>query len=141
MSLFHLAQATIAAAPQTFDFTPVVVAIVGGVFSVIGIVATALINSKMKDAQAATVLNNAVGNSLGAVQNAIDAGLQQHPLQATVATTPFVAAGIQYILANAGDEAARLGVTPAELASKIKVRMGLQKSTATAAAVAAKAAA
>jgi hypothetical protein len=141
MSLFHLAQAMIAAAPQTFDFTPVVVAIVGGVFSVIGIIATTLINSKLKNANDAATLDRALTNSLGAVKIAVDAGLQQHPLQATVSTTPEVAAGIQYVLNNAGDEAARLGVTPAALASKIETRIGLQKSVATATAVAAKAAA
>ena len=136
MSLFHLAQA-VAATPQTIDFTPIVVAVVGGAFSVIGIVATALINSKMKDTQAAATLDKALTNSLGAVQNAVDANLQQHPLQATISTTPSVAAGISYVMNNAGPEMARLGVTPAAVASKIEARIGLQKSNAVAAAVAA----
>lgn len=118
---------TVAAAPPT-DFTPVVVAVVGGVFSVIGIVATAMVNSHMKDAQAATALNAAIGNSLGAVQNAVDAGIRSHPLQATIpGITPALAAGVQYGLDHAGEEAARLGVTPAALADKINARLGLVK--------------
>lgn len=118
------------AAPPT-DFTPIVVAVVGGVFSVIGIVATALINSHMKDAQAATVLNAAIGNSLGAVQNAIDAGIRSHPLQATIpGITPALAAGVQYALDHAGQEAALRGITPAAIADKINARLGLVKMAA-----------
>lgn len=115
------------AAPPT-DFTPIVVAIVGGVFSVIGIVATAMINSHMKDAQAAATLNAAIGNSLGAVQNALDAGLKSHPLQAAIpGISPAMAAGVQYGLDHAGDEAERLGVSPAAIADKIDARLGLAK--------------
>lgn len=118
------------AAPPT-DFTPVVVAVVGGVFLVISTVATALINSHMKDAQAATVLNAAIGNSLGAMQNAVDAGIRSHPLQATIpGITPALAAGVQYGLDHAGEEAARLGVTPAAIADKINARLGLVKLAA-----------
>lgn len=126
MPVSAFAQTVSAASPT--DLTPVVVAIVGGVFSVIGIVATALINSHMKDAQAATALNAAIGNSLGAVQNAIDAGIRSHPLQATIpGITPALAAGVQYGLDHAGEEAARLGVTPADIADKINARLGLVK--------------
>lgn len=120
---------TVAMAPT--DFTPVVVAVVGGVFLVISTVATALINSHMKDAQAATVLNAAIGNSLGAMQNAVDAGIRSHPLQATIpGITPALAAGVQYGLDHAGEEAARLGVTPAAIADKINARLGLVKLAA-----------
>jgi hypothetical protein len=115
------------AAPPT-DFTGIAIAIVGGVFSVIGIVATAMINSHMKDTQAAATLNAAIGNSLGAVQNALDAGLKSHPLQAAIpGISPTMAAGVQYGLDHAGDEAERLGVSPAAIADKIDARLGLAK--------------
>lgn len=119
------------AAPPT-DFTPIVVAVVGGIFLVISTVATAMVNSHMKDTQAAATLNAAIGNSLGAVQNAVDAGIRSHPLQATIpGITPELAAGVQYGIDHAGEEAARLGVTPAAIADKISARLGLVKMAAT----------
>lgn len=124
-----LAQA-VSPAPPT-DFTPVVVAIVGGVFSVIGIVVTALINARMKDTQAAATLNSAIGNALGAMQNAADAGLKSHPLQAVIpGISPELASGVQYAMDHAGDEAARFGITPALIADKINARAGLVKLAA-----------
>jgi hypothetical protein len=121
-----------AAAPAVIDWTPIVVAVVGGLFSVIGIVATALISSRMKNQQAATTLSNAVTNSLGAVQNAIDVGLTTHPLQTTLpaGTSPEVAAGVQYILNQAGPEMATLGVTPDLLAGKVEAQIGLSRAAA-----------
>jgi hypothetical protein len=128
MISYALAQAAVpvAATPPT-DFTPVVVAIVGGAFSVIGIVATTLINSRMKDTKDAATLTAAIGNSLGAVQNAIDAGLRSHPLQATLPVSPSMAAGVQYVINHAGDVATRLGVSSADIADKIDARLGLAK--------------
>lgn len=131
---------TITAAP-TVDFTALAVAAVGGMFSVIGIVATALINSRMKDKQAAQVLSNAVGNALGAVNNAATAAITSHPLQAKLpaGTPPEIAAGVQYVLNNAGTEATRLGVTPDAIADKIDARLGLTPTQATTNAATAKA--
>jgi hypothetical protein len=121
---------TPAAAQATIDWTPIVLAIVSGVFSVIGIVATTLINSRMKSQQAATSLGNAVKNSLGAVQNAIDDGLTTHPLLTTLpaGTSPQVAAGVQYILNQAGPEMATLGVTPDQVAGKVEAQIGLSRA-------------
>jgi hypothetical protein len=130
MAHYLLVQATTATPPpSTIDFTSIAVAVVGGVFSIIGIVATSLINSRMKDTQAAATLNTALTNSLGAVQNAVDVGLKLHPLQATLpaGVSPQVATGVQYVLDHAGDEATRLGVTPAAMADKIEAKMGLTK--------------
>ena len=36
-----------------------------------------------------------------------------------------MAAGVQYVLDNAGDEAARLGITQEKIASKIDAQIGL----------------
>jgi len=116
------------AVPAPVDFTAIAVAVVGGVFAIIGAVATALINSHMKDAQAATTLGNAVSNAMGAVQNAIDTGITSHPLQATIpGISAPMAAGVQYAMDHAGDEAIRLGVSPAEIADKIDAKLGLAK--------------
>ena len=121
-----LAWAQTAAPAATFDYTALAVSVIGGMFTVIGTVGVALINSRMKDKQAATVLDNALTNSLGAVQNAVDNGLAAHKLQVTIpGVSPTVAAGVQYVLDHAGDEAARLGVSPAAVADKIEARIGL----------------
>lgn len=120
------------------DFTPIVVAIVGGLFSVIGSVFLIWLQSHMKDQAAAATIGAAVKNGLGAAQNAIDAGLTAHPLQATLpaGTSPAVAAGVAYILQNAGSEATRLGITPDALASKVEAQIGLSKIAAAPLAVA-----
>ena len=115
-------------APPVIDFTAITIAVVGGVFAVIGAVATALVNKNVKDKQAADTLNTAITNSLGAVQNAVDTGLTAHPLQKSViGLSPAMAAGVQYTLDHAGDEAKRLDITPAAIADKIEARMGLAK--------------
>jgi len=109
------------------DWTPIVVAIVGGVFSTIGIVFTSWLASHMKDEAAAATLSTAVKNALGAAQNAVDAGLASHPLQITLpaGTSPAVAAGVQYVLSQAGPEATRLGITPDSIAAKVSAQIGL----------------
>lgn len=115
-----------AVAPATFDYTALAVSVIGGLFTVIGTVGVALINSRMKDKQAAATLDNALTNSLGAVQNAVDAQIKSHPLQISVpGISPQMASGVQYVMDHAGDEAARLGVTPAAIADKITARIGL----------------
>lgn len=123
---FAFAQAVATAPESSINWTPIVTAIVGGVFSVIGIVATSLINSRMKDKQAADVLDKAVANSLGAVQNAVTNQLQSHPLETAIpGISAPVAKGVQYVIDHAGDEATRLGVTPEAIADKVEAKMGL----------------
>lgn len=117
-----------AATAVPIDFTAIAVAVVGGLITVIGSVGVAFINARMKDAQSAQALSNALTNSLGAVKQAVDANLSAHPLQATIpGVTPAVAAGVQYVLNNAGDEAERFGITPAGIANKIDAKLGLAK--------------
>src|ERR1700721_619851 len=115
------------AAPVVVDWTPIVVAVVGGCFSVIGTVFLAWLQAHMKDQTAALALGNAVKNSLGAAQNAVDAGLVSHPLQTTLpaGTSPAVAAGVSYVISQAGPEMTRLGITPDAVAAKVAAQIGL----------------
>ena len=114
------------------DYTPIVVEVCSGLLTITGIVATALVKKYVTDTTSATALNNAIGNSLGAVQNAEEAMLKSHPLQAQLpsSVSPAAAAGVQYVLDHAGAEAARFGITPAAIADKINARMGLTKMQA-----------
>lgn len=121
-----IAFAQTVASPATFDYTALAVSVIGGLFTVVGAVGVALINSRMKNKQDAAVLDSALTNSLGAVQNAVTSGLASHPLQLTLPKiSASTASGVQYVIDHAGDEAARLGVTPKAIADKINARLGL----------------
>lgn len=114
-------------APVVFDLTGVIVAMVGGIFSILGIVATAVINSRMKDTKAAAVLGVAVVNSLGALQQASIAAVSDLHPQVRIAGVPDkLAVGVAYVLDHAGEEAARFGITPEAIADKINAQLGLQ---------------
>jgi H+/gluconate symporter-like permease len=120
-----------AATSTQVDLSTITTAIVGGAVSIVVAVATAFINSRMKDKQAAQTLDNALTNSLGVVQNTLDSSLKAHPLQVTLpGATPAVAAGVQYVLDHAGDEAKRFGVTPGAIEDKINARLGVAKMNA-----------
>lgn len=116
------------------DFTQIIIAIVGGILSIVGTVFLAWLQKHMKDQTAAATIGTAVNNALGAVQQAVDAGIKSHPLQAQIpGITPAAAAGVQYVLDNAGSELARFtDITPATIASKIDAKIGLTKSAAVA---------
>jgi hypothetical protein len=120
-----------AASGVTLDLTGIIVASIGGVLSLVGIVATALINSRVKDKQAAAVLEAAVKNSLGALQQASE---QAIPALGPNLTIPGVPAtlqpGVQYVLDHAGPEAERFGITPPAIAAKIDAQIGLTKIAA-----------
>lgn len=111
----------------SLDLTAVMVAIVGGVFAVIKIVAESFAASRIKDATARDVVDKALDNALGAMQQAAQGEVAT--LKPTLAI-PGVAAsltpGVQYVLDHAGDEVARLGITPASIADKINARIGVQ---------------
>lgn len=115
---------------MTVDYTNDILAIVGAVFTGITALFTAWLQSHIKDQAAAATIGTAVKNSLGAAQNAIDAGLKYHPLQASLpeGTSAAVASGVQYILDQAGPELTRLGsITNDALAAKVSAQMGLAK--------------
>lgn len=106
------------------DLTGVAVAVVGGVFSILGPVALAMVNSHIKDETARNVLDKAITNSLGAMQQAAEASVAA--ARPSIPNVPdHLAPGVQYVLDHAGGELSRLGVTPEAVAGKIQARMGL----------------
>ena len=122
-----LAQAVVAVAPpQPVNFTAVAVSVVGTVFTVLGAIATAYINARMKDTKDAATMRAVVDNALGAMQQATVQGIQILNPQANIpGISPVLAVGLQYALDHAGTEFNRAGITPAAVADKIKARMGL----------------
>ena len=121
---------------MTFDLTGIIVAVIGGVFSVITLLVGYAITSRMKDTQSAGVLGAAVKNALGAMQQAAQGVVTaQHPtiaLPPMPGASPQLAIGVQYVLDHAGGEAARFGVTPDAIADKISAQIGLVKLAAAA---------
>jgi hypothetical protein len=118
---------TPSAAPTVIDWTPIVLILLNGAIGVIGSVFLWFLQSHMKDQAAAATLGSAVKNALGAAQNAVDAGLASHPLQTTLpaGTSPAVAAGVSYVISQAGPEMTRLGITPDAVAAKVAAQIGL----------------
>lgn len=114
------------------DLTPVLVAIVGGIFSiatvVVGTWVSVFLVSNMKDKQAALAVSNAVKNSLGKIQQAGQALAEGEitRLQPHLNVPEYLAPGVQYVLDHAGEEAARFNLTPEAIADKIVAQLGLK---------------
>ena len=116
----------VVAAPVSLDLTAVSVAVVGGIFAVIKIVAEYYANSRIKDATARAVVASALDNALGAIQQASQkAVINAQPHIPIPGVAAGLVPGVQYVLDHAGDEAARLGITPTALADKLDARLGL----------------
>jgi hypothetical protein len=110
----------------TFDLTTVLVTVVGGIFSTLGIILTAIINKYVKDAQAREVLRNAVTNGLGILQQAAQGEVKKlDPELHLPGQLAQYAPAVQYVFDHAGDEAARFGLTPETIAEKIEAQIGL----------------
>jgi len=111
------------------DLTGIAVSVVGGFFSILSAVFLAWLQSHMKDKQAALVLQNAVVNALGAMQQAADGAIQSVSLKIPMppGTPPELGTGVQYVLDHAGAEAARFGITQEAIADKINAQIGLDK--------------
>lgn len=111
---------------MTIDLTGISVALIGGVFSIIGTVFLAWLQQHIKDKAAADTLSNAVANSLGAIQQAATGTIDYLKPHITIpGVSAATAVGVDYVLANAGPEAERLGITPESIAGKIEAKIGL----------------
>lgn len=110
------------------DLTGIAVSIIAGVSSILGVIIPLMIQSHFKDKEAAAALTAAVKNSLGAIQQAADAGINAVSPHVTIPhVSQDLAVGVQYVLDHAGDEAARFGLTPVAIADKISAQIGLKK--------------
>lgn len=124
---------------MTYDLTSISVALIAGFFGVLGPVALAVINSRIKDAQAAKVLGDAVKNALGVMQQvSTGAIIADRPSVDLPALSPVMATGLQYVLDHAGPEALRFGISQEAIIEKIEAQLGLQAIGATPAPLAAR---
>lgn len=110
----------------TLNLTAVVNTVIGIVLTAVLSIIGTWINERMKDKQAAAVLNEAVKNSVGAIQQAAQGAIvalnPQVPIPGVVAQ---LQPGVQYVLDHAGGEAERFGITPESIASKVSAQIGL----------------
>lgn len=121
----HAAE-TVAVQAPSIDLTAIILGVIGGVFAVIKIVAESFAASRIKDAAARAVVDKALDNSLGAIQQAAQLGVITAKPHLNVPGVPEgLQAGVQYVLDHAGDEAARLSIDPQAIADKINARLGL----------------
>lgn len=115
---------------MTIDLTQIILAVIAGIFAILKLLIDAYANKTLKDKNDAAVLDAAVGNSLGAMQQEAQALAVSKSRSITFDSMPGVppefAVGVQYVLNHAGAEAARFGITPALIAGKIGARIGLK---------------
>lgn len=126
------AQQTAQALTSLSVWVPVIVVTIGGIFGVIKVWATYLINSRVKDAELAKQLDNAVENSLGVIQQ-VAQGAIEASVTPKVQSSPIPARlkpGVQYVLDHAAEGVDRYQTTwrsdaPIAIAAKIASREGL----------------
>lgn len=117
-----------AAAAPAIDLTAIILAIIGGAFSIIVAIATAVINSRMKDGSAKDTIRAAVQNGLGAMEMATRGLVKDiKPEVQLLGVTPKMQIGVQYVLDHAGEELGRFGITPAAVADKLVAQIGLDE--------------
>ncbi len=111
---------------MTMDLTGLAVAIIGGLFLVINTLALRWVQNHVKNETDKAVLSTALTNGLGMAQAAAEGAVGAlHPRISIPGVPDALAPGVAYVLQHAGDEAARLGNTPKEIAEKLIAREGL----------------
>lgn len=106
-----------------------VVTIVGGIFSLIGVLLTAFIGAHMKDQKSAAVLTQAIHDALGAMQQSITdaAATIDTPKKVRIDGVPdHLTVGVMYVMDHAGQEMAHLRQTPEMIADRIRAQIGLR---------------
>lgn len=110
---------------MTIDLTGIAASVIAGIFGIVGPLFLYWLTQHLKDAEARATVSAAVGNALGALQQAAqDAVVAVHPHVAVPGVSAALAPGVAYVLAQAGPEAARLGITPAEIEAKVAAQVG-----------------
>jgi hypothetical protein len=121
-----IAFAQTAAPEQTVTLTGIANTVIAGIFGILTPIALFWLQSHMKDQAAAATLGAAIKNSLGTMQQAATSAVSVYAPSVTIkGVSPEMASGIQYVLDNAGTEAARLGITQESIAQKISAQIGL----------------
>ena len=121
-----LSQTEAVGARQTgaINFESIIIALTNQLFTIVGAVATYIINKRVRDQQLANMLSNSINYALGTVQKQVAAAGRRGDLTIT-ARSPEIAAGVQYVLDNAAEAVKRFEISPERIAQKIEARLGL----------------
>jgi hypothetical protein len=106
------------------DITQLLIASIGGIFSILGIIMTAWVQAHVKDTKMRNLLENALQNSLGALQQASQEELQRSSVKLQLPKN--IALGVEYVLTHAKEALQHYGITPEFVAEKINALIGLQ---------------
>ena len=109
------------------DLTAIINSLIAAVFSVVISVVGLYIQKHVKDANSAAVIESAVKNSLGALQQAVSNGVTTlDPRFQLPAKLQSFTPAVSYVLTHVPDALTRLGVTPEMVAQKVEAQLGLQ---------------
>jgi type II secretory pathway pseudopilin PulG len=109
---------------EAIDLTAVVIAVIGGVFATIRIVATYMIDKRVKDQQLREVLQAATRNALGVIQQAASGAAVRYSPSLNGLVPSHLAPGVQYVMDHAGEALRRFNITPEKVAEKIVSQAG-----------------
>jgi len=110
---------------MTVDLTGIAVSVIAGIFGVVGPLFLWWLQQHIKNETAKATFSNALTNGLGMIQQAAEGTVRAlHPKIDLPGVPEALKPGVQYVLTHAGDEAARLGNTPLEIAEKLIAREG-----------------
>jgi len=111
------------------DLTQIILSIIGGIFSVAMAAVPIVVGRYVKDRQMREVLENAVQNSLGVLQQvASGAVVRTAPAFVLPSRYAALAPAVQYVLDHAGEAVKHFdGMTPEKIAEKIISRAGLKE--------------
>lgn len=107
------------------DVTQLLIALIGGSFTVISTVALALVNKYVKDKRMATILEHALTNGLGMLQQAAEGAVPS--IAKSIPGVPVaVAPAVQYVIDHVPEAVSHWGLTPEALAEKVIARIGVK---------------
>ena len=107
------------------DLTGIAATLATLIFGVATRVVYALIEAHIKNATMRDVLESALGNALGKMQQATQAEIAQSADLHPTISNPLIAVGVRYAISHASEAIDHFGLAPDALADKIEARLGV----------------
>lgn len=110
---------------HAIDLTAILLAVIAGLFGLGKIVITALIERRIKNAEMRDLLEKALDNGLGAIQQAASGQVVAAHVTLPAGMVPDrVAPGVQYVFDHAGEALDHFGITAEAVGEKLIARIG-----------------
>ena len=110
----------------SLDMTQILIALIGASFSLIASFAIYLTNSHVKNTSMAQLLDNAVNNALGFMQQAATTAVRESRPQIH-GVPDNIRPGVQYVLDHAGEAVSHFNLKDEHIWDKIVSRSGLKE--------------